>query len=577
VIEKAKILIVDDEESIRFTFETFLSRDGHQVVCASDYGSAVELIQSSNPDLIFADIVLGNHSGIELLKEVRDRKLKCPVIMITGQPNIDSAAESVRLGAFDYLAKPINKETLLRVARIALENKALKDEKQRIEIDKERYRRQLEAIFRSIPSGIITVDQNLYVHDANEAVQSLFDIRPEDIIGKSYYDIEHPFFKLCAKMLDESLNKLKVIQEYRIEYQRPDSRLQTVIVCSSPLIDQDNNSIGALLVGRDVTRLTDLERELKERHQFCNIIGKSNRMQDVFRLIENLSDTETNVLITGETGTGKGLIAKALHYNGPRAAMPMVTVNCSALAENLLESELFGHVKGAFTGAVSNKIGRFQAAHNGTVFLDEIGEISPMIQVKLLRVLQDKEFECVGDSTPIRVDVRVIAATNKNLKQEVRSGRFREDLYYRLKVVEILMPPLREKLDDVPLLVNHFINMFNKRFHKHIKGVSGDVMDVFMNYAWPGNIRELEHAIEHAFVLCQGDTIKFDHIPSELYESFMKKYAFQQKKTLHNGQDIFNALKQTGGNKAKAARLLGISRQTLYRKMRTLKDVDFAG
>ena len=563
-----KILIVDDEESIRYTFKTFLSREGYEVFSAPDYGTAIDKIVTVRPDLIFADILLGDYSGIDLLKAVKEKQLKCPVIMITGQPNVDSAADSVRLGAFDYLSKPVLKDTLLRVARIALGHKALLDENEQIEADKDRYRHQLEAIFRSMKSAIITVDNTRHITESNQSVETVFGIHSGDIIGKLYDDISHPFFALCGKLLDDTLERQKTIQEFRIECQCSESHHQTLIVCSSPLVDRSNRSMGAVLVIRDVTRLTDLERELNERYEFRNIIGKSKKMQDLFRLVENLSDTETTVLISGESGTGKGLIAKAIHYNGPRASKPFITVNCSALAENLLESELFGHVKGAFTGAISNKTGRFQAAHTGTVFLDEIGEISPMLQVKLLRVLQDKEFECVGDSTPVYVDVRVIAATNRQLKNEVRLGRFREDLYYRLKVVEIIVPPLREKFEDVPLLVGHFFNKFRKNFHKPVKRVSSEVMDVFMNYPWPGNVRELEHAIEHAFVICNADTIMTEHIPVEIREYSRRKQSDVKNRGEQNYQNILNTLEQTDGNKAKAARLLGISRQTLYRNLK---------
>jgi transcriptional regulator with PAS, ATPase and Fis domain len=328
--------------------------------------------------------------------------------------------------------------------------------------------------------------------------------------------------------------------------------------------------MGAVLVVRDITLLRDLERELRERHQFQNIIGRSKKMQDIYRLLEDLANLETTVLITGESGTGKDLVARALHYSGQRAFKPFVTVNCSALTESLLESELFGHVKGAFTGAIKDKQGRFQAANGGTILLDEIGDISPLIQLKLLRVLQEKVFERVGESTPQKVDVRVIACTNKDLKEKVRRGEFRQDLYYRLKVVEVSLPPLRERLEDLPLLVDHFCRSFNERFKKHIEGISSEVLSRFMNYPWPGNVRELEHVMEHAFVLCHGPVITLEHLPSEISSSdksekitISKTRAKEPKQT----QEILDALNKTGWNKAKAARLLGIGRRTIYRKI----------
>jgi two-component system response regulator HydG len=237
-----------------------------------------------------------------------------------------------------------------------------------------------------------------------------------------------------------------------------------------------------------------------------------------------------------------------------------------------LESELFGHVRGAFTGAIKDKQGRFQAANGGTILLDEIGDISPMIQLKLLRVLQEKEFERVGESTPQKVDVRVIACTNKDLKAKVNRGEFRQDLYYRLKVVEVALPPLRERLEDLPLLVDHFRCSFNERFNKHVEGISNEVLSTFMDYNWPGNVRELEHVMEHAFVLCHGATITMHHLPVDLRNIEQINDLPQIKtpvKKFDGGQDILDALNKTGGNKTKAARLLGISRQTVYRKINT--------
>ena len=310
-----------------------------------------------------------------------------------------------------------------------------------------------------------------------------------------------------------------------------------------------------------------MEGELRERYNLHNMVGKSHKMQEIFHLLDELINTDTAVLITGETGTGKELIAKALHYGGGRAAKPLVTVNCSALPENLLESELFGHVKGAFTGAQKDRVGRFQAAHGGTIFLDEVGDIAPNLQLKLLRVLQEKTFERVGDSTTYQVNVRVIAATNCDLKKKVSLGEFREDLYYRLKVLEIALPPLRERREDIPLLINHFVTLFNKSYQKSIEGISQDALKIFMIYPWAGNVRELQHAIEHAFVLCNGPTITLEHLPAEI-----KDYSPQEAPPPANRPaisslqppDILQALVKTGWNKAKAARLLGISRPTLY-------------
>jgi len=329
-------------------------------------------------------------------------------------------------------------------------------------------------------------------------------------------------------------------------------------------------AMGPAVVGviRDATELVNLKVELKKRYRFHSIIGKSPKMQDIFRLIETLKETDTTILITGESGTGKELLAKALHYESSRSHMPLINVSCSALNEGLLESELFGHVKGAFTGAIREKIGRFQLADGGTLFFDEIGDTSPLIQLKLLRVLQEREFEMVGDSTPIHVNVRILAATNKNIKEKVATGEFREDLYYRLRVLEITLPPLRERREDIPLLVNHFVAEFAKRQKKEINGVSDDAMAIFLNHSWPGNIRELENAIEHATVLSPGKIIEVEHLPNDINTIPNTRIKTRVRKAFDNAEIILQALHKAGWNKAKASRNLGISRPTLYRKIK---------
>ena len=564
---KSKILVIDDEESIRFTFKTFLSEEGHKVLTAEDYEGALDAISSTDLDFIITDIILGPQSGVDILREVKDRGMNCPVLMITGEPNIKSATDAVRLGAFDYLYKPIRKETLLRVTSHALRHKSILDEKSLLKAENERYRRNLEAIFKSLNDGIITVDREMRVIDANEATKNICGFSPKEIVGKEFDKVLSRCNKPCHKVLKETLKTKKTIREFRVECGHQVRSGQIVLLTSSPLIDRNNRFTGAVLVVRDITRLSDLEEKLKEKHRFHNIIGKSLGMQEIYRLTEYLADTETSVLITGESGTGKELVASAIHHRGKRADKPLVTVNCSALAETLLESELFGHVKGAFTGAIKDKAGRFQLADGGTVFLDEIGDISPIVQLKLLRVLQEKQFERVGDSKTIKVDVRVIAATNRNLKEKIRLGEFREDLYYRLKVVEIAIPPLRKRREDLPLLVNHFCRFFENSFNKKINGVSDEVLTTFMNYPWPGNVRELRHAIEHAFVICRGRNITLDHLPSEIIGYSKGTSRAHGKKFINKPNEILQVLNKTDWNKAKAARMLGISRQTIYRKI----------
>jgi two-component system, NtrC family, response regulator HydG len=433
----------------------------------------------------------------------------------------------------------------------------------------EKHRNLMEAIFRSVKDAIITLDKDGIVMEANDAANTICGVEHKNIIGKAFDESLTYCNRSCLELLKPPFRKDAGIEGYRIECEHKNKPRQIVVATSSPLLDQKGKFNGTVLVLRDITQLSNLERELRERNQFQNIIGKSKKMQNLFELLENLANLETSVLITGESGTGKSLAAKALHYTGNRALKPLVTVNCSALPETLLESELFGHIKGAFTGAIKDSQGRFQSAHMGTIVLDEIGDVSPRIQLKLLRVLEEKEFERIGESIPIKVDVRVIACTNRDLKQKVKLGEFREDLYYRLKVVEVPIPPLRERLGDISLLVSYFCNSFNKKFHKNIEGISESVFKAFMNYPWPGNVRELEHSLESAFVICRGPVITIENIPSEITVYSAGKASILKKEAKERpDHTILEVLNKTYWNKAKAARLLGMDRSTLYRKIK---------
>lgn len=557
---KQKILIIDDEEGIRFTFERFLKSQKYDVTTAEDFDEAVSCISETDFDVIFADIILRGKSGIDVLREVKERKLNCPVIMITGYPNIETASEAIRLGAFDYIPKPIQKDALLHSIDVALQHKAVIDER-------EKYRSNLEAIFRSVKDAIISVDKDLAVLEINNAANNICGLS-RDNIGKALDSISDHCSKKCVKALTETINTKKSVELNAVECQFKNHRDQVVSLTTFPLMDRHDSFSGAIMVIRDETRLSDLERELNERQQFHRIIGKSKRMQEVYSLIELLTDVETTVLITGESGTGKELVAEALHYKGSRSDYPIVKVNCSALSENLLESELFGHIRGSFTGAIKDKVGRFQVADGGTIFLDEIADISPKIQIQLLRILQEKEFERVGDSKTIKVDVRVVAATNQDLSEKVNLGEFREDLYYRLNVMKVMLPPLRERREDIPLLVEFFLKKFNDKFGKDISSVAKDAQKIFMDYHWPGNVRELEHALEHAFILCRHKMITTDHLPPEIKTLPANNISLPNNGNVDDPEVIVKALKKTAWNKTKAASLLGISRRSIYRKIK---------
>ncbi len=555
----ARILIVDDEESIRFTFERFLRAAGYVAVTAEGCAEALARLDEASFDVVFVDIILEDWTGIEVLRAIKERGLSSLVIMITGEPGVATAAESIRLGAFDYIPKPINQESLLGLTRTALKYKDVLDEK-------ERFRANLEAIFRSVQDAIITVGQDSVLIECNEAAMTLCGYSRDDL-GKPFSSLRDRCEGGCREMLEAAITSGEPVEADHLECHRGDGPARVVSIRTYPLLASQGQPSGVVMVLRDDTHVVGLERELTELRQFHRIIGKSEPMQRVYTLIKALAGVQTTVLITGESGTGKELVAEALHLSGDRSRKPLVKVNCSALPETLLEAELFGHVKGAFTGAIRDNEGRFCRADGGTIFFDEIGELSPKIQVKLLRVLEESEFERVGSSASIKVNVRLIAATNRDLQEKVRMGEMREDLYYRLKVVEIRLPPLHDRREDIPLLLEHFRAKFNTQFKKQIEAVSADVLKAFAKYPWPGNVRELEHTMEHAFVLCNQTIITIDHLPME----FLRLPGMRRstgKARENDSAATLEALNKTAWNKAKAARLLGIDRVTLYRRIK---------
>ncbi len=563
------ILVIDDEESLRFTLGTFLQDKGYLVTTASSFAEAEQLIQQSFFDLVFLDIQLGQHSGLDLLKKIRNHLAYTPVVMITGAPDVSTAAEAVRQGAFDYIPKPIRQETLLRVAQMALKHKTVVDQR-------EHFRAHLSAIFSSVRDGLMLVDQHQNILEANQALINLFGL-PGNVIGMSLAQLPKNIRATFTEIVERTLMTNEPLVSQRLEITGPSQKQCILNLSAAPCLEDTGNPMGVVLTVRDETRLETLEKGMQKRQKFEHIVGRSEPVQAMFALIENLAEVDTTVLIAGESGTGKELVAEALHYRSDRRDNTLVKVNCAALPENLLESELFGHIKGSFTGAIKDKIGRFEQAHGGTIFLDEIGDISPALQVRLLRVLQNKEIEKVGATGTIKVDVRIVAATNQDLMKKVRNDEFREDLYYRLRVVQIPMPPLRKRREDIPLLIEHFIDLYNQRFSRHMQGIDAAAAKQMTSYDWPGNIRELQHAVEHAFVMCRGDILTLAHLPPELQDS-AEPMLPEMSTEEDESSRIITALEKSGWNKSRAARLLGMSRRTIYRKMEELgiEDVDDA-
>ncbi|MFW6326565.1 MAG: sigma-54 dependent transcriptional regulator [Desulfovermiculus sp.] len=574
------ILYIDDDSMSREFIGAFLLDKGYRVFLAENGQKGLALFDQHAPDVVLLDLRMPHMDGLEVLENIRTRDQEVPVLVVSGVGDMNDVIQAVRAGASNYVVKSLDSLDLLEDAvNIAIHHLELRKEKQRNQKmlaqaleESEFYRIQLEAIFDSLPDGILTVDAQGKILKFNHSMQSNCPIGIKLGLGKSIAELGAENGEYCLRILERTLREEREFLNCRVECPYLQQFQKTYLATTGPLLNTQGQVIGANLIIKDISRQERLEDELEDRRQFRNIVGKSRPMQRVFMMIRKLVDVDSTVLITGESGTGKECVMEALHYSGYRSNGPLCRVNCSALSEDLLDSELFGHVKGAFTGAHKDKIGRFETAHTGTIFLDEIGEISHRIQLKLLRILETKSFERVGSSKTISVDVRIISATNADLALKVQQGEFREDLYYRLKVLSIHVPPLRERKDDIPLLVDSFCRHFSREFKKEILGVSDQVMRIFMSYDWPGNVRELKHALEHGCLLSSGGRIFVDDLPLEFIE-FSKQEAGDLKPVKPQEltrEDLEQALNQANGNKVQAAELLGIHRKTLYRKIHQL-------
>ena len=451
-MQQPRILIVDDEEAMRFTLSEALGKEGYVLETANDGEEALQKFKSKPFDLVILDMKMPRMDGLEALRQIKKSDSDSTVIMITAFGSKELALQAINTGAYDYFTKPFDLEEMRVVVRRGLEKARLKKE--------------------------------------------LFELK-------------------------------------------------------------------------------------KQPFEFENIIGQSNQMQDIFRLIRQVAESDATILICGESGTGKELVAQAIHYHSTRSQKPFIKMNCVAIPEGLLESELFGHEKGAFTGASAQRIGKFELAQTGTIFLDEIGDMSLTTQAKLLRVLQEREIERVGGSKVIKVDIRIIAATNQDLAKAVQEKKFREDLFFRLNVVPIYLPPLRERKSDMPLLLDHFLRIYNAKYGKQIRNVSPTVMQYLSEYPWPGNVREFENVIQRAIVLAQGDSLTEHCLPlgspkasltetvsienvdnSQPLSEKINAIATEAEKKL-----ILQALESAKGNRTVAARMLGLSRKGLYDKL----------
>jgi len=445
--------------------------------------------------------------------------------------------------------------------------------------------RFISRIIDSMADGVFTMDSEGIISSWNQSMERISGYTAQEALGRrcDLLQCSRCFGKNCPADIKKcGLFKQERVEAKECQLRHKDGYDVAVIKNASVVKDEDGKILGVV---ETVTDLTELNRarqraeqaalRLGEIHQLDNIIGKSQAMRDVFTAIRAAANSVATIIIQGESGTGKELVAGAIHFNSSRKDKPLVTVNCSALSESLLESELFGHVKGAYTGALRDRIGRFEETAGGTLFLDEIGELSPFIQVKLLRVLQEHEIERVGESKKRKIDIRVIAATHQNIFDLVGKGRFREDLYYRLKVFPITIPPLRQRKEDIPLLISHFIRIMNKKTGKHVLDTSRKVMRTLIDHNWPGNVRELENAIEHAFVLCKNDRLELKDLPIEIRQmdtgqtiKGTKATDQPSKKMGLNKESLLELLMDCDWNKAEAGRRAGVSRTAIWKYMK---------
>ena len=440
----------------------------------------------------------------------------------------------------------------------------------RAALDPARWR---DPILDSINEGVFTVDLDRHITSFNRAAERISGIRREDAIGRRCSEVLRANICQDACVMKSVLRTKKPARNASVFVVDTRGERIPIKVSAAVLRDTDGRVMGGVETFQDLRQVEELRRRLQDKHTFADIVGQSRAITQLFDVLPHISDSDATVLLQGASGTGKELVARAIHTLSPRRKKRFVAVNCAALPDSLLESELFGYRAGAFTDARRDKPGRFALAEGGTLFLDEIGDISPALQVRLLRVLQERSYEPLGAVASVRADVRVIAATNQDLGELVGAGKFREDLYYRIHVVQIDVPPLRERREDIPLLVEHFIATYNRLHDREITGLSNEAMSLLVRHEFPGNVRELQNILEHAFVLCRGGTIESRHLPPAIARGPVEtRLTAKRTMSLKTAEQtlIREALLRHGGRRALAAAELGINLSTLYRKIQRL-------
>ncbi|MFZ5995062.1 MAG: sigma-54-dependent transcriptional regulator [Thermodesulfobacteriota bacterium] len=609
-----KLLLIDDEEGVRNILGLSLRNDGYNVLLAGDGRKGLELLKGEQPDIVLTDIRMPGMDGIEVLKKIKEIRPETEVIVITGHGDMNLAIKSLQLGASDFITKPVSDEAL-SIALVRAENRL--ETRARLR----EYTTNMENLVREKTGELekackgMEAFYNIYQHISDKtSLKEVLDF----IMGKvgefiNYQHVQPLIFngrkdgfvviegyKPAGSEMETTgvMEMVSVVEPITLKETRFDSLcvkgldslpgvlipivkhgdvIGGIVIYSHEAISEKDVRFIYLMVSQAAgtvrriilqdEKLRDLHNKIARFSRYGELIGKDHKMQQIYDLIGDVAPTNVTVLIQGESGTGKELVARAIHMNSLRKDKPFVAVNCSSYPLTLLESELFGHERGAFTGAVRRRLGCFERAHGGTIFLDEIGEIPPVFQVKLLRVLETQEFQRLGGEEAIKVDIRIVVATNKELRKEVERGAFREDLYYRLNIIPISLPPLRTRKNDIPLLAGHFLAKLNASQGEKVMGITPEAMRILMDYHWPGNVRELENTIEHAFILTKGEFITEESLPAYL------RFGLDKGKDASSFEEnelrfLTRMLEQYQWNKFQVAKKLNISRSTLYAKLK---------
>jgi len=616
----SKVLFIDDEEGIRKIFSILLRKEGYQVFTAESGEEGLKIFEQEMPPIVITDIKMPGMDGIEVLRRVKEINPETEVIIITGHGDMDSAIEALKLDASDFLPKPVKDEALLVALKRAQEKlelrRKLKEYTHNLE---DLVRKRTEELQRAQEQIKTFYEVSRYISENTSLKETIdfilkkikemvnydyvlpliFNSKKDNFISIEGYDSPNILGNWTQTYSIASMTEPMDMEQWRSKKLPLTGPLKKFSYIASIPIVKEKEVMGSIILAsynsgsfsaqnmrfiylmlsqtsgvirRIILQDEQLERlhnQIKMLSGYGDIIGKDPKMQRIYQLILDIAPSNATVLIQGESGTGKELVARAIHMNSPRKDKPFVVVNCSAYPQTLIESELFGYEKGAFTGATQRKLGRFEIAHEGTIFLDEVSEIPLPSQVKILRFLQFQEFERLGGTETTKVNVRVIAATNKDLNEEVKKGNFREDLYYRLNVIPINLPPLRERKGDIPILVEYFLKRLSTQSGKEIKELSPSAMQSLINYNWPGNVRELENVLEYAFVLTKGKVIEAKALPPALRSSGIS-WNKDKIASLEDNEKKFliEMLNEFSWNKLQVAKRLGISRSTLYAKLK---------